>query len=148
MIRFFVKHPTAANILMFLFLVMGAMTLPRIQRETIPDPTKPTVQVQIVYPGASPGEVYAEVVEPINDALGGVISLNELRSEARDSVAIISAEMTDDGNAATFQAEVEAAATALGKNMTETEFARFTALKAEADRDADEDPALTASGQN
>lgn len=109
MIRFFVKHPTAANILMLIFLVLGAMTLPRIQRETIPDPTKPTVQIQIVYPGAAPGEVYSEVVEPINDALGGVISLNELRSEARDSVAIVSAEMTEDGNAATFQAEVEAA---------------------------------------
>jgi HAE1 family hydrophobic/amphiphilic exporter-1 len=109
MIRFFVKHPTASNILMFIFLVLGAMTLPRIQRETIPDPTKPTVQIQIVYPGASPGEVYSEVVEPINDALGGVISLNELRSEARESLAIVSAEMTEEGNAATFQAEVEAA---------------------------------------
>lgn len=130
MIRFFVKHPTAANILMFLFLVMGAMTLPRIQRETIPDPTKPTVQVQIVYPGASPGEVYAEVVEPINDALGGVISLNELRSEARDSVAIISAEMTDDGNAATFQAEVEAAVSGITDlpSLTEPPIIRRTDL--------------------
>lgn len=130
MIRFFVKHPTAANILMFIFLVMGAMTLPRIQRETIPDPTKPTVQVQIVYPGASPGEVYAEVVEPINDALGGVISLNELRSEARDSVAIISAEMTDDGNAATFQAEVEAAVSGITDlpSLTEPPIIRRTDL--------------------
>ena len=57
-------------------------------------------------------------------------------------------EMYDRHGVATRKAEVEAAATALGKNMTETEFARFTALKAEADRDADEDPALTASGQN
>jgi hypothetical protein len=57
-------------------------------------------------------------------------------------------EMYDRHGVATRKAEVEAAATALGKNMTETEFARFKALKAEADRDADEDPALTASGQN
>lgn len=109
MIRFFVKHPTASNILMFIFLAVGAMSLPNIQRETIPDPTKPTVQVQIVYPGASPEEVYNEVVEPINDALASVINLNELKSEARDSIAIITAEMVDGENAATFQAEVEAA---------------------------------------
>ena len=57
-------------------------------------------------------------------------------------------EMYDRHGVATRKAEVEAAATALGKNMTEAEFARFTALKSEADRDADEDPALTASGQN
>ena len=51
MIRFFVKHPTAANILMFIFLVVGAMTLPRIQRETIPDPTKPTVHLSWSFAG-------------------------------------------------------------------------------------------------
>jgi hydrophobic/amphiphilic exporter-1 (mainly G- bacteria), HAE1 family len=109
MIAFFVKHPTASNILMFIFLAVGALTLPNIQRETIPDATKPTVQIQIVYPGASPEEVYTEVVEPINDALGSVIGLNELRSEARDSIAIINAEMVDGGDEAIFQAEVEAA---------------------------------------
>ncbi len=109
MIRFFVKHPTASNILMFVFLAVGALTLPQIQRETIPDVAKPTVQVQIVYPGANPQEVFTEIVDPINDAITSVINLNELRSEARDSVAIISAEMTDNGDPATFQAEVEAA---------------------------------------
>jgi DNA primase len=57
-------------------------------------------------------------------------------------------EMYDRHGVATRKAEVEAAATALGKNMTETAFARFAALKAEADRDADDDPALTESGQN
>ena len=69
MIRFFVKHPTASNILMFIFLAVGALTLPQIQRETIPDVAKPTVQVQIVYPGANPQEVFTEIVDPINDAI-------------------------------------------------------------------------------
>lgn len=109
MISFFVKHPTASNILMFIFMAVGILTLPGIQRETIPDPTTPTVQVQIVYPGASPQEVYTEIIEPINDALGSVVNLNELKSEARDSIAIISAELVDGTDAATFQSEVEAA---------------------------------------
>ena len=109
MIAFFTKHPTAANILMFIFMAVGAFSLPNIQRETIPDPTTPTVQIQIAYPGASPQEVYTEVVEPINDALASVVNLNELKSEARDSVAIIKAEVVDGTDAAIFQAEIEAA---------------------------------------
>jgi hypothetical protein len=57
-------------------------------------------------------------------------------------------EMFDRHGVATRNAEVDAAAKALGKNMTETEFARFAALKAEADRDVDEDPGLVIGGHN
>ncbi len=109
MISFFVRHPTASNILMVVFLALGALSLPGIQRETIPDPSKVTVQIQVIYPGASPEEVFNEVVDPISDSVESVINLNELRSEARDSLAIVTCEMEDEGDAATFQAEVEAA---------------------------------------
>lgn len=108
MISFFVRHPTASNILMFIFLALGAFSLPGIQRETIPDPSKVTIQVQVLYPGASPEEVFNEVVDPISDSVESVINLHELRAEARDSLAIITCEMKDEGNAAIFQAEVEA----------------------------------------
>ncbi|MBT4710353.1 MAG: DNA primase [Alphaproteobacteria bacterium] len=57
-------------------------------------------------------------------------------------------EMFDRHGVATRKAEVDAAAKALGKNMTETEFARFAALKAEADRDADDDPGLVIGSHN
>ena len=109
MISFFVKHPTAANILMVIFLAVGLLSLPGIQRETIPNPTRVTVQVQVVYPGASPEEVYAEVLTPIDRSLKSVVNLYEVKAEARDSVAIITARKTDLGDAATFQAEIEAA---------------------------------------
>ncbi len=130
MISFFVRHPTAADILMLVFLVAGALTLPNIQRETVPDTTKPTVQIQIVYPGASPEEVFTEVVDPINEALSSVIDLNELRSEARDSVAIVIAEMSPGGNPATFQAEVEAAVSGVNDlpDLTEAPIIRRTDL--------------------
>lgn len=109
MIKFFVKHPTAANILMVIFLAVGLLSLPGIQRETIPNPTRVTVQIQVVYPGASPEEVYTEVLNPLDRALKSVVNLYEVKAEARDSVAILTVKKTDIGEAATFQAEVEAA---------------------------------------
>ena len=94
---------------MLVLCAAGLLTLPLLQRETLPDVSKVTVQVQVVYPGASPEEVYDEVVDPLSEALEGVVNLNELRSEARDSLGLIYAEMQDSGDAPVFQAEVEAA---------------------------------------
>ena len=51
MIRFFAGHPTAANLLMVLFLVAGALTLPSIRRETMPDYAPSEVEVRTRYPG-------------------------------------------------------------------------------------------------
>ena len=56
-------------------------------------------------------------------------------------------ETLDFHGASARRAEVQAAAKALGENMTETEFARFTALKAETDRETDDDPAFSTGGQ-
>ena len=56
-------------------------------------------------------------------------------------------ETLDFHGASARRAEVEAAAKALGENMTETEFARFAALKAETERETDDDPAFSVGGQ-
>jgi hypothetical protein len=56
-------------------------------------------------------------------------------------------ETLDFQGASARRAEVEAAAKALGENMTETEFARFAALKAETEREPDDDPAFSVGGQ-
>ncbi|NQU66221.1 MAG: efflux RND transporter permease subunit, partial [SAR324 cluster bacterium] len=57
MIKFFSEHPTAANLLMALFLFLGYMALPDLNRETFPPFVASKVQVLVVYPGATAGEV-------------------------------------------------------------------------------------------
>ena len=57
MIRFFSQHPTAANLLMIAFLVVGALSTPFIIRETQPDFAPSEVEVRILYPGATAQEV-------------------------------------------------------------------------------------------
>lgn len=37
MIRYFILHPTAANLLMGLLIIMGLVTLPTLKRETFPE---------------------------------------------------------------------------------------------------------------
>jgi HAE1 family hydrophobic/amphiphilic exporter-1 len=57
MIRYFAAHPTAANILMFIILLLGLAALPGLNKETFPEIDFHKVQVTVAYPGASASEV-------------------------------------------------------------------------------------------
>ena len=54
MIRFFAKHPTAANLMMVMFLLAGMLALPSIKRETFPEVKSFEVEIRVPYPGAAP----------------------------------------------------------------------------------------------
>jgi len=112
MIRFFAEHPTAANLLMAIFIVLGIMSLPNLRRETFPDTTPSEVEVRVIYPGATAEEVEETVCQRVEEAIDGVKFVKELRSDARESIAMVVAEMEDGGNFQTFlndiQTEVDA----------------------------------------
>ena len=57
MIRYFAAHPTAANLLMLLLVVLGLSALPTLERETFPEFAPQEVQVNVPYPGATPEDV-------------------------------------------------------------------------------------------
>lgn len=107
MIVNFVKHPTAANLLMLVFLAMGVLTLSDIRRETFPDYAPKEVQVLIPYPGATAEEVEEVVCQRVEDALDGVTFIKEIRSEAREGLALVTAEMDDVGDFQVFMDDVD-----------------------------------------
>lgn len=49
MIRFFAKHPTAANLLMLTLLILGISSLSTIKRETFPEFDPPYILAGVVY---------------------------------------------------------------------------------------------------
>ena len=57
MIRYFAKHPTAANLMMGLFMLVGILALPDIKRETFPEINRYEVLISVAYPGAAPTDV-------------------------------------------------------------------------------------------
>ncbi len=83
MIRFFTGHLTAANLLMILFLVAGALSTPRILRQTQPDFAPTEVEIRIRYPGATAQEVEEVVCRWVENAIDGVNFVKEVRSDAR-----------------------------------------------------------------
>ncbi|MCB2181589.1 MAG: efflux RND transporter permease subunit [Desulfobulbaceae bacterium] len=107
MIVNFARHPTAANLLMLVFLAMGVLTLSEIRRETFPDYAPKEVRVQIPYPGATAEDVEEVVCQRVEDALDGVTFVKEIRSEAREGLALVTAEMDDTGNFQVFMDDVD-----------------------------------------
>ena len=107
MIRFFVRHPTAANLLMIAFLVVGALTTPHILRETQPDFAPSEVEVRILYRGATAQEVEEVVCRRVEDAIDGINFVKEVRADAREGIASIIVEMTDDGDIQTFLGDIQ-----------------------------------------
>lgn len=97
MIRWFAGHPTAANLLLILFLATGALALPALVRETFPDFRPTEVEILIPWRGASAAEIETAICGPLWDAVQGVESLEELRCTAQDNRARAVATMTARG---------------------------------------------------
>ena len=109
MIRFFTGHPTAANLVMLILIVMGLMTLPDMKRETFPEFTSGTVQISVPYPGATAEEVEDGVCRIIEDSLDTVSNLDELRCEAREGVAIAKVDIQEGADMQLFLDDINAA---------------------------------------
>ncbi len=114
MIRFFAKHPTAANLLMIFFLVIGAVSLPTLRRETFPDFSKDKVQVSVVYPGATAEDVEDAVCRRIEDAIDGISYVKEVTAESRESMGSVTVEMQSGGDMAAFLTDIKTEVDAIG----------------------------------
>ncbi|MGC9462252.1 efflux RND transporter permease subunit, partial [Vibrio genomosp. F10] len=87
MIRFFSRHPTAANLLMLALLILGISSLSTIKRETFPEFSPPYIMAAVVYPGASPQEVEESICVRMEDAVDGLANIEETRCEAIEGSA-------------------------------------------------------------
>ncbi len=109
MIAYFVKHPTASNILMMAIIAIGLVSLASLSKETFPQIKPSKVQVLLAYPGASPAEVENEICNRLEDATDGISFLKEQICDAQDNKAIFTLEMYEQGNIDTFYDDVKTA---------------------------------------
>ncbi|MEM6567308.1 MAG: efflux RND transporter permease subunit [Planctomycetota bacterium] len=107
MIRFFAGHPTAANLLMLVLLAMGLLAVPSLRRATFPDFVSPKVEVRTIYPGATAEDVEEAVCRRIETALESVEQVEEVVSEARENVGIVTLEMAEGGDMTLFLSDVK-----------------------------------------
>jgi len=109
MMRYFAAHPTAANILMFIIVLLGLTSLPGLNKETFPEIKLYKVQVTVNYPGASASEVEEGICNRLEDATDGISFLEERSCEARDNVGVMVLDMQEVGHLQQFIDDINSA---------------------------------------
>nr|WP_086940882.1 efflux RND transporter permease subunit [Thaumasiovibrio occultus] len=94
MIRFFSRHPTAANLMMLALILVGVITQPKLKRETFPEFSPPYIIASVVYPGATPMEVEESLCMRMEDAIDGLSNIVESRCEAVEGSASLIIKLT------------------------------------------------------
>jgi multidrug efflux pump subunit AcrB len=113
MIRYFAAHPTAANILMFVILMLGIAALPGLNKETFPEINPYQVRVSVNYPGASATEVEEGICNRLEDSTDGISFLEERSCVARDNVGVMVLDMLESGDMQQFIDDINSAIDAI-----------------------------------
>ncbi len=107
LIRWWVRNPVAANLLMLIIVTAGWLGLRDIEKEVFPSVQPDIVQVEIIWPGASPKEVEQQVIQRVEEVLKNVPNVYRVTSEARESFGSLSVETFPTVNLNTFLNDVK-----------------------------------------
>ena len=98
LIRFFVRHPTAANLLMAIMILLGVFGLNRLNTQFFPTIEIPIIRVTVAWPGASAADIEESILDGLEPELRFLDGVDEVASVARDGSASISMEFNADAN--------------------------------------------------
>lgn len=91
-----IRRPVLTVVSMLTLVVFGLVSLYLLQTDEFPDVAVPIVVVSTPYPGASPGNVEREIVEPMEEAISGISGVTRVTSSALDGFATILVEFDFD----------------------------------------------------
>ena len=89
-----IKRPVLISCIFICILVVGGLSLSKLKVDLFPDITFPIVSVITYYPGASPAEVEMDVSKVMEDEIGSISGLEDLYSNNKDGVSIITCQFT------------------------------------------------------
>ena len=109
LVAWFANNTVAANLLMLLFIVGGALTAALMPTEVFPTLSPRSVQVATFYPGATPGDVEESITRRVEEAVLGLDGVERVRSVASEGRGTVTVELTDFADAQVVKDDVETA---------------------------------------
>ncbi|WP_017932073.1 efflux RND transporter permease subunit [Robiginitomaculum antarcticum] len=82
LIRWFVRNPVAANLIMVLLFVGGIVGYFKLEREFIPQTTFNGMTISVSWPGASPRDVNEQIIARVEEAIDGLDGIDYIESSA------------------------------------------------------------------
>jgi multidrug efflux pump subunit AcrB len=83
------SNPVAANLLLLIVAVAGLFAIESLDKEVFPSFPTETFTITVPYPGSSPEEVERGIILRVEEAVRDIVGIKEIRSEARESVGIV-----------------------------------------------------------
>jgi multidrug efflux pump subunit AcrB len=80
--RVAIRNPVFATMMMVALMVLGLFSYARLGVEQLPSVAPPSVFMYLLYPGASPQAVEAEVTKPLEISLNSVAGVRMIRSNS------------------------------------------------------------------
>ena len=97
-IAFMARHNVAANLLMFGILAAGLVALGTLERQAWPVVPFNTIEVSVIYPGATPNEIEESIITKIEEQVEGLQIVKTIKSLAAPGVASVRAELVSNAD--------------------------------------------------
>lgn len=111
LVSIFVRHSTAANLLMTIMIMMGLYAISKINVQFFPSVQIPVINVTVHWPGASAEDVEKNILDSLEPELRFLDDVEEVNSFAREGVGVISLDFYANADMQKAQADVEQAIT-------------------------------------
>ena len=92
-IRWSVQNAPAMNIIMAATMIVGAWSFMQLRREFFPNYELETIMITVPYPGASPEEVEAAILEKVEESVRMIEGIDEMTSSAREGSGSVALEL-------------------------------------------------------
>jgi len=109
LVSIFVRHSTAANLLMAIMVLMGLYAISKINVQFFPSVEVPVINVSVHWPGASAEDVEKNILDSLEPELRFLDDVEEVNSYAREGVGTISLEFYANADMQKAQSDVEQA---------------------------------------
>src|SRR6516164_5537667 len=110
----FILRPVGTSLLMAAIMLSGMVAYMFLPLSTLPQVDYPTIQVQTLYPGASPEVMTSSVTAPLERQFGQMPGLNQMTSASSAGASVITLQFTLDLSLDVAEQEVQAAINAAG----------------------------------
>src|SRR5580692_8660177 len=110
----FILRPVGTSLLMAAIMLSGMVAYSFLPLSTLPEVDYPTIQVQTLYPGASPEVMTSSVTAPLERQFGQMPGLNQMTSSSSGGASVITLQFSLDLNLDVAEQEVQAAINAAG----------------------------------
>src|ERR1700742_4464410 len=94
--RAFIIRPVGTALLMAAIMLVGLVALHFLPLSALPVVDYPTIQVQTLYPGASPEVMTSSVTAPLERQFGEMPSLNQMSSASSAGGSVVTLQFTLD----------------------------------------------------